>query len=196
MSRGRRSSNILDIQLLSLLATAGRLSGYEFAALLAEPVALVWPVRHSQIYPALASLEERGDIVGTWIDQTGRPNKKQYAISPDGAQRLKEWLLQPRDKLSEDEAMLISYNLALVGCDAVAAALLQYRKQCTAEIAQFEERWLKAITFHEDEADVHVDRDLKLAGVRSLYEHAIHIRNARIAWCDTALSQSLEIARL
>ena len=40
----------------------------------------MWQVKHSQISRA-AVLEEHGDLVGDWIVQNGRPNKKAYAMT-------------------------------------------------------------------------------------------------------------------
>ena len=67
----RRTSAALEMLLLSVLADGNSLSGYQISAILAEPVSLMWAVKHSQIYPALSVLEEQGDIVGDWIVQNG-----------------------------------------------------------------------------------------------------------------------------
>jgi PadR family transcriptional regulator, regulatory protein AphA len=170
--------------LMSLLANGDSLSGYQIAAILAEPVSLMWPVKHSQIYPALSALEERGEIVGDWIVQNGRPNKRAYAISPSGLDRLREWLLTPRELLSPDEIRLIVYNLDLLGHAVVATALSLYREQCEDEKRQLDERWLAAWNSPwRDHAD-----DERMMGIRSLYEHALSLRDAQIRWCDTVLS--------
>nr|WP_217895275.1 PadR family transcriptional regulator [Sphingomonas sp. CDS-1] len=170
--------------LLSLLANGDSLSGYQISAILAEPIPLMWPVKHSQIYPALSALEERGDIVGDWIVQNGRPNKRAYGISSSGVERLREWLLSPREVLSQDEVRLIVYNLDLLGQAPVAAALRLYREQCEQEKRQLDQRWLAAWKSPwSDHAD-----DERLMGIRSLYEHALAIRDAQIQWCDTVLA--------
>jgi len=141
MSTGRRSSGTLDMMLMSLLVTSKSVSGYEFATMLREPVPFIWPVKHSQIYPALAGLERRGDLLGEWVEQRGRPNKKVYTLSDQGRERLRAWLLEPRAVLSQDEVMLIAYNIALIGREAVERALAVYRRQCELEKTQLEERW-------------------------------------------------------
>ncbi|MDX3910591.1 MAG: PadR family transcriptional regulator [Sphingobium sp.] len=184
----RRTSATLEMLLLSLLANGDTLSGYQISSILAEPISLMWPVKHSQIYPALATLEERGDILGDWVVQNARPNKKAYGITPSGTERLKAWLLEARTTLSQDEIRLIAYNLDLLGDAAVAAAMAKYRLQCVEEKRQLEERWpgvwQSPWSDHADQA--------RMVGIRSIYEHALAIREAQILWCD----EGIERARL
>lgn len=176
--------------LMSLLITNGEMSGYQLANLLREPVPLIWPVKHNQIYPALASLERGGDVNGRWIEQQGRPNKKTYAVSAKGEERLRRWLLAPRPSCSDNEILLITYNIALIGAAEVRAALSLYRRQCETERNQLEQRWTLAIRNGIGDGillDIHVP---KWMGVRAAYEFGIQTREARIAWCDTVLDRS------
>lgn len=184
---GRRTSGALEMLLLSVLADGNSLSGYQISVILAEPVSLMWAVKHSQIYPALSLLEEQGDIVGSWIVQNGRPNKKNYVISQAGIERLTDWLVQPRDMLSDDEVRLIAYNLDLIGRERVEQALAMYREQCIEERRQLEERWLGVWNAPWD----HQPSEERLVGIRSLYEGALAIRDARIAWCNEGLERAM-----
>lgn len=172
--------------LLSILGNGDSFSGYEISAILAEPIPLMWPVKHSQIYPALALLEERGDIVGDWIVQSGRPNKKGYVIAPAGTERLRSWLLEPRSALTQDEVRLIVYNLDLVGRGAVDAALARYRSQCVEAKALLEERWRRG---QESPWAGRAGND-RMIGIRSLYEHALAVSDAQITWCDEGLARA------
>jgi len=183
---GRRSSTELEMLLLSLLANGDLLSGYQISAILAEPISLMWPVKHSQIYPALAALEERGDILGKLILQTGRPNKKEYGITSSGMERLKSWLLEPRGVLKQDEIKLIAYNLDLLGEDTVVAAMTTYRGQCVAEKQRLEKRWPGV--WQSPWAD-HAGQS-RMVGLRSVYEHALAIRDAQILWCDEGIARA------
>jgi len=182
----RRTSATLEMLLLSLLANRDALSGYDISSILAAPIPLMWPVKHSQIYPALAALEGRGDIVGDWIVQNERPNKKAYVITDAGVERLRGWLLQPRATLTQDEIRLIAYNLDLLGQVAVVSALAAFRTQCEEEKRQLEKRWLRA--WKSPWAD-HADTE-RMTGIRSVYEHALAIRDAQISWCDEGLGRA------
>ena len=176
--------------LMSLLATSGKLTGYEIAAILRAPIPLIWPVKHSQIYPALTALEEAGDLASQWVEQQGRPNKKEYRLSAQGRMRLTSWLLQPREGLSQDEIMLIAYNIALIGRDAVEAALVQFRQQCDAEKRLLEERWKSAASAVPKPQLAENGAGEKLVGVRTSYELALMERDARIAWCESVVSRA------
>lgn len=183
---GKRAPGTLEMLLLSLLANRDSLSGYEITAILADPISLMWPVKHSQIYPALATLEERGDVIGKWIVQSGRPNKKSYEISQIGVERLRTWLLEPRKTLTQDEIKLIAYNLDLLGRSAVIQALAAYREQCEQEKLKLEERWLGVWKSPwSDHAD-----NARMMGIRSVYENALAIRDAQIVWCVEGMSRA------
>lgn len=165
--------------LLSLLMRGLALSGYDIASWLKQPVPFIWPVKHSQIYPALAELEARGDVTGAWKEQKGRPNKKSYRLAKQGRMRLHDWLTQPRSSLTPEEAILIAYNHKLVGSEAAEAALGSYRQQSEDEMFQIEGRW-QAIA--KDAAD---DK----AGVRAPFAFGVAVRRARIDWCDWFASE-------
>ena len=174
MPRPRQPSVTLHMLLLSFFNRGIALSGYDLAMWLKEPVPFIWPVKHSQIYPALAALESRGDIAGEWKEQRGRPSKKSYRITKKGRERLRGWLSEPRRSLTQEETILIAYNHKLVGTDAAKSALRIYRAQAEDEKRQLEARW-HAIA--EDAAD-------DPAGIRAPFEFAMKTRLARMDWCD------------
>jgi len=190
MTSKRRNSANLEMLLMSLLATSGKLTGYKVAALLRPPIPLIRPVKHSQIYPALTALEEAGDLGGQWVEQQGRPNKKEYRLSAQGQARLKSWLLQHRESFSQDEILLIAYNIALIGRDAVKAALVQFRDQCDAEKRLLEERWKSAAAAVPKSRLGKNGAGEKLVGVRANYELALMERDARIAWCEGVIRRA------
>ena len=183
MSKSRRTAGTLDVLLLSLIGRNSGVSGYELATALREPVPFIWPVKHSQIYPALAALESKGELFGEWVEQRGRPNKKVYSLSEQGRQRLLDWLLEPRDLFTQDEILLIAYNLQRIGMDTLRTAVLAYRDQCEAETAQLEARWaLTGVCGSADKATV--------ASIRAIYELAVRTRQSRVEWCDWLLEQA------
>jgi DNA-binding PadR family transcriptional regulator len=184
MSKGRRAASTLEMLLLSLINRAGvGVSGYELAAALREPVPLIWPVKHSQIYPALAALEAKGDLTGEWVEQRGRPNKKIYRPSDQGRARLQEWLVAPRSQVGQDEVLLIAYNLHMAGMPVLREALAAYRRQAEAEAAQLEARCARAKSAGSP------DR-VAAVSLRSQYEFALRARRARVEWCDWLLEHA------
>lgn len=188
----KRTSGTLEMLLLSILANGDAFSGYEIASILAAPIPLMWPVKHSQIYPALGGLEKRGDIEGRWIAQNGRPNKKDYVLTTDGRERLRSWLLEAREELSNDEIRLIAYNLDLIGHEPVADALALYREQSVAAKRQLEDRWIKGTRSSWNERA----NDDRMTGMRSVYEHALAVIDAQIVWSDEGLARARRAVEL
>jgi len=48
-----------------------------------------WQARHSQIYPELARLEEKGLVTHQVVEQQDRPDKKVYSVTDSGLDALK-----------------------------------------------------------------------------------------------------------
>ncbi|MEI8282982.1 MAG: helix-turn-helix transcriptional regulator [Armatimonadota bacterium] len=44
----------------------------------------------AQLYPALRKLEEAGYVVGEWVMQEGKPNRRVYSITDEGGKFLLE----------------------------------------------------------------------------------------------------------
>lgn len=99
--------NTLSYGLLALLARNNS-SGYDLM-LKIQPF---WQAKHSQIYPLLSRMEEQHLLSAEWIQQTDKPDKKIYAITPLGEQRLKEWMQLPAgEPVSRDELVLKAFCL-------------------------------------------------------------------------------------
>ncbi|WP_163653222.1 PadR family transcriptional regulator [Listeria sp. PSOL-1] len=78
--------NILGFTLLEMIAREAS-SGYE----LAHQLKIMQNTHHSQIYPSLSDLEEKGFLIVHVQKQEGKPNKKVYSITELGLNALKEW---------------------------------------------------------------------------------------------------------
>ncbi|MCA1730348.1 MAG: PadR family transcriptional regulator [Actinobacteria bacterium] len=69
------SMSTLGYVILGLLARE-QLSGYDLMNRMQERVSFFWQARHSQIYPELARLEERGMVTHRVVEQQDRPDKR------------------------------------------------------------------------------------------------------------------------
>src|SRR6516225_7647394 len=87
MNRGTKERNpmtTLEYKLLGMLARQP-MSGYDLASHLKQPFVPFGPTSLTQIYPALASLEQQGLVRYHIVEQHAvRPNKKVYALTEDG----------------------------------------------------------------------------------------------------------------
>src|SRR6476469_3268741 len=74
----------------AILSTLGRkpCSGYQLVGYLE----VLWPAKHSQIYPLLTKMEKSGFLEFEHIEQQGKPDKKVYSITEKGRSVLKKWV--------------------------------------------------------------------------------------------------------
>jgi DNA-binding PadR family transcriptional regulator len=82
------------------------LTGYEIKQLVDNATRFFWAASYGQIYPELRRLEEAGLVVGEAECQGGR-QRKRYALTPDGRERLHAWLRDPNAGCeTRDEGLL------------------------------------------------------------------------------------------
>jgi len=105
-----------------------------------RPLGYFWSARHSQIYPELAHLEEDGFVTHRVVEQSGKPDKKVYRITPSGLEALKQWVVQtPSPRPVRDELTLKAYSVWLADREE---ALRLFREEGLAheeQIAHYEE---------------------------------------------------------
>jgi PadR family transcriptional regulator AphA len=122
----------LGYALLTLLAREP-LSGYDLAQRMKRPLGFFWQAQHSQIYPELANLEERGLVFHHVIVQEDRPQKKLYTITEAGRSALKTWVTQPPPPpLERNELLLKTYAIWLAD-QAQVLDLFRTQEQVHAE---------------------------------------------------------------
>ena len=72
-------------------------SGLELARRFERSIGFFWTATHQQIYRVLGRMTADGWLDVTEVSQSGKPDKKVYAVSPAGAQVLRDWLAAPTD---------------------------------------------------------------------------------------------------
>jgi len=70
-------------------------SGLELAKRFGRSIGFFWHATHQQIYRVLARMDADGWVEVTPVPQTGRPDKKVYAVSAAGERVLADWLATP-----------------------------------------------------------------------------------------------------
>ncbi|MCW2793120.1 MAG: transcriptional regulator, PadR family [Nocardioides sp.] len=70
-------------------------SGLDLAKRFGRSIGFFWHATHQQIYRVLARMDADGWVDVTPVAQTGKPDKKVYAVSPTGARVLAAWLAEP-----------------------------------------------------------------------------------------------------
>jgi DNA-binding PadR family transcriptional regulator len=82
-------------------------SGLDLARRFDRSIGFFWHATHQQIYRVLARMDGDGWVTVTEVAQTGKPDKKVYAVSPAGARVLAEWLARttPMEPLRSELAV-------------------------------------------------------------------------------------------
>lgn len=86
-------------------------SGYEIKALVDNSTRFFWAASYGQIYPELRKLSEAGLVEGVEAPR-GERRRTVYAITPDGEEELKSWLLQPPQTFEMREEGLLKLFFA------------------------------------------------------------------------------------
>ena len=79
--------------LVSLSEQAG--SGLDLTRRFDRSIGYFWTATHQQIYRVLARMEADGWVVSEAVAQSGRPDKKVYAVTDAGRSELRRWLAEP-----------------------------------------------------------------------------------------------------
>jgi DNA-binding PadR family transcriptional regulator len=174
----------LEYKLLGLLARQP-MSGYDLASHLKQRFVPFGPVSHTQIYPALASLEQQGLVRYHIVEQhTVRPNKKVYELTEEGRSALRQWVESPTPLvIFSDEFCLKAYSLWLADPERM---IERFREQAQLHQEQLEhyERALQskqiAISAEPEKADFFEEMD-------ALFQYVIGYEHNYLAWCQSML---------
>lgn len=85
---------MLKFALLGLLAQRDR-HGYDLKSAFEELTGGTWPLNIGQVYTTLARLERDGLVANSVVAQELLPDRKVYALTPDGWDELTGWLAEP-----------------------------------------------------------------------------------------------------
>jgi DNA-binding PadR family transcriptional regulator len=176
--------NTLGYALLGILAR-GDGSGYDIAQGLKDPVAFFWHAQHSQIYPELAKLEVSKLVQHTLIEQSERPDKKVYRLTPKGKKVLKTWLEAATDvPKHRDELVLKAYTIWLSD-PQTAAQLMQDHAQVHADrLKDFEGRLER---LHSKAGTDTIRLDSPWFGILAVLKRGIGFEREYLEWCEWML---------
>src|SRR5919106_2573222 len=102
----------MDVRTLCLGAlTEGDRTGYEIKRRFEEAFSYFFGASFGSIYPALADLTREGLVTCTNVEQTKRPDKKVYSLTPAGERALIDDLMAtpPRHKVRSEFLVLMYF---------------------------------------------------------------------------------------
>lgn len=83
------------------------LSGYDLKKVFDRSVQHFWHADQSQIYRTLSRLMAENLVNVEKIEQSDRPDRKVYSITPDGMEKLRNWLAAPFPQGDSHSAPLV-----------------------------------------------------------------------------------------
>jgi PadR family transcriptional regulator AphA len=174
----------LEYKLLGMLACQP-MSGYDLASHLKQRFVPFGPISHTQIYPALASLEQKGLVRYHIVEQHAvRPDKKVYELTEDGLAALRQWVESPTPLVFlYDEFFLKAYSLWLADPERMQerfreqARLHQENLELYEQALQSKQR---AKRVEPERADVFEGRDV-------LFQYVTGYEQNYLAWCQSML---------
>jgi DNA-binding PadR family transcriptional regulator len=128
--------------LLGMLSSQER-SGYDLKLLLDKQVHHVyWSPAKSQIYGELRRLEQAGLTTMTEVEQTNRPDKRLYRITPAGREALQQWLANPdvEPDVFKSPLLLHLFFGHLLPRQALIMQLERRQQKLAAELQGYEKR--------------------------------------------------------
>ena len=169
---------------LGLLAQRPR-HGYELRAAF-EAVAggsENWDLKPAQVYTTLARMEKSGLVSEQAIEQDGGPEKRIYAITPDGEKELRAWFAEDALPEHHRDEFYLKLMLALISEAANPYRLIHIPRNSLY-------RELHAITNQRTRADA----GHELAKILLLDKAAMHLE-ADLRWLDMTEGRLDEIRR-
>lgn len=92
---------------LGLLAFLGPMSGYDIKRAFDHALAPMWGAAHSQIYKELRRMETLGWVHMKREEQSSRPDRKVYSVTPGGQRAFIAWEGQPSFVLQMRDELLL-----------------------------------------------------------------------------------------
>ncbi len=142
-----------------------------------------WDVKPAQIYSTLTRLEKSGLVAEESVEQDSGPEKRVYAITPDGLKTLQEWLDDVIATEHQHDEFFIKLMVSLVSGAADPYQLIQIQRTHL-----FQE--LHAITAQRTRADPKTE----LARILLLDKAAMYLE-ADLHWLDMTEARLDEIKR-
>ena len=168
----------------AILSALGRqpCSGYQ----LTKYLEVLWPAKHSQIYPLLTKMEQNGLLVYKYVEQVGRPGKKVFSITGKGKETLDEWVVEsPTDPIIRDEFLIKMYSVWLTDEDSAKKLVQDRISLLEQKVTSREKKIAKMEKEQESKGLENVSKDF---GRYILYNRRNLLDKEEISWCNWVLN--------
>ena len=160
------------------------MSGYDIKRSFDRAVHFVWNAADSQIYRELRRMEEEALISSRLIHQDGKPNKRLYQLTPQGAKVLDDWLVSPVEQPYDKEPFLMRmFFMGRVDSEDASRVLSERRDVLESLLAVAGER-------HERFADLSRTEHPEILWWQvRLIEGVQRLYTAQLEWINTLIAE-------
>lgn len=158
------------------------MSGYDLYRYFDHSIGHYWSTEHTQIYRALSALAREGSVAYTQVEQSGRPDKKVYRLTPQGETAFRQWLESrlPLPEIRHTHLLQFSF-MASLPTNAILECIESYA-------AQIQEK----LNLYGDasyiEATLRFARNAKERAIWQLVlENGVRYYETELAWCRHAI---------
>lgn len=156
-------------------------SGYDLARRFDASIGHFWKASHQQIYKVLGRMESDKWVEAHLVEQSGRPDKKVYAITGEGRGELMRWSSTPTPiEPTRSEIAVKVRGLPFGDRDAVLSDIRTRREAHVAQLAYYE---ASAAKHYPDPSAVGEDE----LGAYLVLRAGFMQEQMGIAWCDEIL---------
>jgi len=156
-------------------------SGYDLARRFDASIGHFWKASHQQIYKVLGRMESDTWVEAHLVEQSGRPDKKVYAITVEGRGELQRWSSTPTPIESPRSEIAVKVRGLRFGDRGAVLSDVRTRRQ--AHLAQLAYYEASAAKHYPDPSAVAEDE----LGAYLVLRAGIMQEQTGIAWCDEIL---------
>lgn len=174
--------NRTEYAILGFLALGAR-TGYDVKKRADEALGHFWNESFGHLYPILRRLEkERGWVTSTVEPQEGRPDRKVYALTPEGEAALGAWFTLPVEPVPPRNELLLKLYFARLAAPADLRAQVEaYRAETATRLEA-----LNALAAQAAREEAH---NPDLAAWLLTVDHGRALFRALLDWNDDALAR-------
>ncbi|MBC7595020.1 MAG: PadR family transcriptional regulator [Kineosporiaceae bacterium] len=164
-------------------------SGYDLARRFDKSIGHFWKASHQQIYKVLARMEGEKWVEAHLVEQTGRPDKKDYAITGEGRDELRRWTTEatPPEALRSEFAVKVR-GMRFGDRDAVVDGIRNRRDEHRSKLDYYLADSAK--NFSEP-----TSLPAELAGAYLVLRGGIRAEQTGLEWCEEMLNYLDSAAR-
>jgi len=175
--------------------TARPMSGYDLVRFVDGSVGWVWSASHSQIYPELRRMEERGFVTGDVEIRGTRLQKRVYSVTDAGLEELMRWVDEPMETPSlRDVVALKAIFLDMVDDASARQHFADYRDAMEKRLVECE-TWVGVIERREHPvlrmrlaAMSPTAQDRMVAMKSHAFRRLVALTREEIRWADEGLA--------